>query len=300
MSLVSVIMPTYGYPQYLSQAIDSVLNQTFYDLELIVVDDNNPNTQNRIDTQNIINEQITRDRRVKYIQHPYNKNGSAARNTGLKAAKGKYIAFLDSDDIYMPERIEKCCNALESSSPKYSGVYTGCEFRQRGIHKSYFKKVESGNFLIQTLACNFMFCTGSNIFMKREVFSQLSGFDETFTRHQDYEFLVRYFQNYSLIGLNEVLVIKNNDNVNRPDVLKMIQIKRQYLSKYQSIIDSLPVNEKNYVLHSNYIAIAEQASMQGEKEISKEYYKKAKDCGRFTFSEQLRKLVIPYYAKMKK
>lgn len=73
-----------------------------------------------------------------------------------------------------------------------------------------------------------MFCTGSNIFVRRAVIDELNGFDEAFLRHQDYEFLVRLFEKYSLIALPDILVIKNNENVNMPDVVKMESVNKQY------------------------------------------------------------------------
>ena len=95
--LVSVIIPTYKRPDYLDRAIDSVLNQTYNNIEIIVVDDNNPNTEGRERTEKIM-RRYENNPHVIYIKHEYNKNGSAARNTGFKASHGVYLAFLDDDD----------------------------------------------------------------------------------------------------------------------------------------------------------------------------------------------------------
>ena len=220
MSKISVIIPTYGDPIYLDKAIKSVVNQTFKEWELIVIDDNNPETLEREKTENILKKYLFNNK-VTYIKHEKNKNGSAARNTGIKIAKGKYISFLDSDDEYALNRLEKCYNLLENKGDLlYSGVYTGCEFRRSGKTYNKFMNIKDGNFLIETLACTFMFCTGSNIFIKADTIRQLGGFDESFLRHQDYEFLVRYFEKYKLLAIPEILVIKNNDNVNAVNTQK--------------------------------------------------------------------------------
>ena len=103
MEKVSVIMPTYGKPELLGRSIRSVQNQTYPEWELIIVDDNNPETEGRKQTETLM-EQYAADKRIRYIKHEHNMNGSAARNTGIAAATGDYIAFLDSDDEYAPER----------------------------------------------------------------------------------------------------------------------------------------------------------------------------------------------------
>lgn len=182
MPTVSVIIPTYGIPLFLDKAISSVLTQTYSNIELIVVDDNNPNTKARIQTQNIISNY--KDPRLKYIQHPINKNGAAARNTGIKHSKGKFISFLDSDDEFFPTRIEKCLESLKNEDEVIAGVYSGCEFRRGGKTYDRYTNVKSGNYLVETLACTFMFCSGSNIFVRKSVIDELNGFDENFLRHQ--------------------------------------------------------------------------------------------------------------------
>jgi len=90
---VSVIIPTYNRAHLIGRAIQSVLNQTYQDFELIVVDDGSTDNTNEV-----IKEFSQKDKRILYIKHDKNKGGSAARNTGIKAARGEYIAFQDSDD----------------------------------------------------------------------------------------------------------------------------------------------------------------------------------------------------------
>ena len=288
---ISIIIPTYGPPTGLKPAIESVLTQTYKDWELIVVDDNNPDSDARKETE----QQMCsyNDHRIKYLQHPYNKNGAAARNTGLAEAKGKYIAFLDSDDEYLPQRLEKCLSVMESAPSNVAGVYTGCEFRRGGEVYHIEKTVEPGNFLVQTLACTFRFQTGSNIFVRKSVVDELGGFDESFIRHQDYEFLARIFQkNHELAAIQEVLVVKNNENVNLPNVEKMIAVKEQYLNKFKTVIDTLPQKEQQYVYHTQYSLIAEAALRTKNKKIAKEYYRKASRISPLSTKEQLRRLVF--------
>lgn len=294
MKKVSVIIPTYGKPEYLQSAISSVLNQTYKNIELIVVDDNNPDTLERKLTEEIILN--FDDSRILYIKHSKNLNGAVARNTGIKVATGSYIAFLDSDDLFLEDRIEKCVNAIENiNDKKIVGVYTGCEFRRNGKVYNRYRNVKSGNFLVDTLACKFMFCTGSNIFVKKEVLDKLCGFDENFLRHQDYEFLVRLFEKYNLLAINDILVIKNNENKNVPDVEKMIDIKTKYLNKYSSIIDNLDLRYKNYIYYSHCIQIVEAAIRSKNKEVYNLYYKKAKKYKSISLYEYIRIFLLKLF-----
>ncbi len=293
--MISVIIPTYGHPQFLKSAIDSVIAQTFQDWELIIVDDNNPDTESRRATENIIYDFVGKNDRIKYIQHEHNLNGAIARNTGFAVAKGEFIALLDSDDEYMPGRLQKCYDTLKNAPQNVAGVYTGCEFRHSGKTYNRYMDVKDGNFLVETLACTFMFCTGSNIFVRKSVVDELNGFDGAFLRHQDYEFLVRVFEKYSLMAIPEILVIKNNENFNLPNLDKQIAIKKQYLDKFKDIIERLPKNRMDYIMHSNFVGIAENAMARKCYRTANEYYRKAVKFGNLTSREWFRRVAYPLY-----
>lgn len=98
--LVSVIIPTYKRPNMLGRAIDSVLGQSYTNIEVVVVDDNSDGDKYRLETIQYM-ERYANDYRVKYIKHKTNQNGSAARNTGIQNSVGEYIAFLDDDDYFL-------------------------------------------------------------------------------------------------------------------------------------------------------------------------------------------------------
>ena len=104
--LVSVVIPTYSRNDTLSNAIDSVLGQTYQNLEIIVVDDNPADSEWRKSTEELM-AKYADDHRIRYLKNKENLGGAGARNVGIKAANGEYIAFLDDDDIYFEERIEK-------------------------------------------------------------------------------------------------------------------------------------------------------------------------------------------------
>lgn len=293
--MISVIIPTYGIPILLDKAINSVRQQSFIDWELIIVDDNDPDSVAREKTEALVTEFMKEGSCINYIKHEHNKNGAVARNTGFAIAKGKYISFLDSDDEYTSDRLQKCFDVMEQAPESVAGVYTGCEFRRSG--KTYYKytDVNDGNYLVETLACKFMFCTGSNIFVRKSVVDELHGFDGAFLRHQDYDFLVRVFEKYSLIALSDILVIKNNENINLPNIEKQVAIKKQYLKKFKYIIDTLPQKDVNYILHGNYINVAENAMAVDNYKVANEFYDKASQYGRLSCREWFRRINYPLY-----
>jgi glycosyltransferase involved in cell wall biosynthesis len=290
---VSIIIPTYGRPDNLRRAIISVINQSYKNWELIVVDDNNPDTKYRTLTENVMDKFIDSDKRIIYVKHECNKNGAAARNTGLSYATGKYISFLDDDDEYCKSRIETLYDYLEKNeNRKFGGAFTGCYFKKNGKVFRKLRKIKSGNYLLKTLSCTFQMGSGSNIFIRREVLDLLVGFDESFIRHQDYEFMVRFFERYDLLGIPEMLFIRNQTNTNVPSVEKMIRVKDLYLQKYSYIIEKLDKTFKDYILQMNYIQIAEAALKVGWFELSNNYYKNAKKHGGIPIKYKIRRFAL--------
>ena len=181
---------------------------------------------------------------------------------------------------------------MEKAGDDVAGVYTGCEFRRNGVTYNTITNVMPGNFLKETLAGTFMFCTGSNIFVRRNIIQELNGFDGTFLRHQDFEFLVRLFERYSLAAIQAVLVVKNNDNVNAPKAEKLIEIKLQYLKKYRYLIDQMSDRDKDYIYKSHWVFVAETAMRNRNLELAKEYYQKAKEHGGLSFRDKIRRIAF--------
>lgn len=289
---VSVIMPVFGRTDFLCQSLDSVFQQTFSDFELILVDDNEPDSDFRKKTTELVNQQRSLGREIIYIQHDSNRNGAAARNTGLKKALGQYISFLDSDDIYLPTRLEAAVAAMDGAGPAIGGVYTGVEFRRGGEPYDAFGDAQPGNFLIETLACRFKLGTGSNLFIRKSVADELGGFDESFWRHQDYEFMVRFFCKYDLAAISSILVVKNNENFNLPKFSRSLEIKEQYLEKYRYLINKLSEPDRFYVMNKNYIWLGEMALREGKRLESKKMYSVANRYGGTPWYDSLRRLAF--------
>lgn len=289
---VSVIIPTYGRTDFLSAAIDSVYEQSFSDFELLVVDDNDPGNRFRNETKAIVDAHKAKGQKFIYVQHDKNRNGAAARNTGFQRSSGEFISFLDSDDEYLPDRLAIATAILEDASQNVGGVYTGVEFRRNKRTYNTYRDVRSGRFLAETLACKFMLGTGSNLFIRRSVLQELQGFDESFQRHQDYEFLVRFFQKYELAACEEVLVIKNNENFNLPCFSTISAVKENFFDKYRTVIKALSSEEQDYIFRCNYVSLAELALMEGLRTESKKMYTEASFHGKLNINDHMRRYAL--------
>lgn len=254
MKTVSVIIPTYKNRGGLTDSINSVLLQNCPNLvEVIVIDDNDPDSEFRRSTETIM-KQYASAPIVKYICHEKNKNGAAARNTGIKASKGNYIAFLDDDDLFLPNKLSKQVEYLENHKEK-DAVYC---FARRG------KKVVStiayeGNGIRDILLLQSNYFTPSLMF-RREALEAIEGFDESFYRHQDYDLMLRFFDSGFTIGcVTEVLVeIGLNQGENIPNGEKLNQLKFDFFKKFNRYIErehDLTPGFKNKVYAKHYAGV---------------------------------------------
>lgn len=116
--LVSIIMPSYNTAPYIAKSIQSVINQTYQNWELIIVDDCSTD-----DTDAVVSG--ISDTRIRYLKNEKNSGAAVSRNYALREAKGRWIAFLDSDDLWMPEKLEKQINFMEKNG--YAFSYTNYE-----------------------------------------------------------------------------------------------------------------------------------------------------------------------------
>lgn len=250
--LVSVIIPSFGGNPSLNGAVDSVLQQEYENIEIVVIDDNEPGSQGRIATESLM-EKYRTETRVIYLKHEKNKNGAAARNTGVKAAKGEYIAFLDDDDRFLQQKIERQVAYLEQHT-EHGAVYC---WRYQG--ENMVSSDLEGNLSREILELSFTPCTDS-IMMRISCYRELNGFDESFRRHQDFEFLLRFFRKYTIGVVKEPLVeIIGNSINNQPEGKKAVALKEQFLSTFQNTIEELDRESKGFkkrVWAAHYGALA--------------------------------------------
>ena len=202
-SLISCIIPTYNRGKKISTAINSILNQTFSDIEILVIDD-----QSVDNTKEVVEKLAKKDSRIKYHINP-NKGANNARNFGITHAIGKYIAFLDDDDVWIPTKLKKQLDKLSSLPSEYGIIYsTFARNKTNGKtarrHPSRFSAIKEGDILNYLLKRNFI--TTSTLLIKKEVFEKSGLFDPTYKSFQDWELLTRIAKHYHFSFYNEILV----------------------------------------------------------------------------------------------
>ncbi|MBD8013366.1 glycosyltransferase family 2 protein [Planococcus wigleyi] len=263
--LVSVIIPTYNRPITLKRTIESVLKQTYKNIEIIVVDDNDPNWKSRLETQDIMFK-FQEHQNISYVQHTSNKNGSAARNTGFKCSKGEYIMFLDDDDEFLPEKVYAQLTHMEKLDSSWGVSYTNYIRKRNNNIVVYGAEYREGNMLKDELMRNFFIHAGSNLMIRRSVVQDVNGFDESFSRNQDIEFLSRILMKYKIAHVNVIgLVVHVHDNSAVKEQFE--DITKKYIDKFLPFINKLtPADKKDFYtminlqLFRNYITTAGKRS----------------------------------------
>lgn len=281
--LVSVIIPTYKRSESLCRAIDSILNQTYSNIEIIVVDDNGKGSIFQLETEKEL-ERYINSGDIIYITHETNKNGAAARNTGFNISKGEYINFLDDDDIFLPNKLELQVNKLSKDNHKYGATYCNTRIiRKRKISKKPLivetNYSEEGNLLMSYLCQEITFNTSSILF-RRNTITELGGFDESFYRHQDYELMTRFFQRYeiSCSGYDPLIVYDLEvDRMNMPNVERAIQIEEKFISTFKDLF--LSISGGNKICKHLYINCLCQALQSRQYSYMPLIYKKIRRYG---------------------
>ena len=237
MKKVSIIIPTYKRPDALPRAITSALNQTYGRIEVIVVDDNPPDSSYRADTEKNMQSFLANEK-VRYIQHDKNRNGSAARNTGFRASSGDYICFLDDDDEYLPGKIAAQVEKLDSLGDEWGCCYCNYVIKKNG--KIRFRSVErkEGNIYFEELCRNFFHGGGTGPMIRRSVYEAVGGFDESFHRNQDIEFMLKISKKYQVAHVSIIGYIGYEDEY-RESVVSYEQVLQHYEETFQSEIDDL-------------------------------------------------------------
>lgn len=247
--LVSIVLPTYKGCDVLERAVNSVLTQTYSLIELIVVDDNSPESEERKATEVIMSKYETNDK-VKYIRHEKNKNGAAARNTGIKNSYGEYIAFLDDDDWFLPKKIEEQVKYLELHK-EFDACYCLAQRDRKPIKTvPYVGDVSKELLLLKSRMFTPSLC------FRKVALTTINGFDESFRRHQDYELLLRFFQAGLKMGCVEKVLLELGTGAanNNPDGDKYLHMKNNFLKSFESSFDLIDKSEpgfkkKTYALH---------------------------------------------------
>jgi len=234
MSLVSVVIPTRNRIDLLIRAIKSVINQTYNDWEIIVIDDASNDS-----TKSVMSGM--KSYRIKCIHLKEKSGGAVARNIGIKNSSGDLISFLDDDDEWMPEKLQKQIDCL--GNDKQLGIcYTGRKTIRKGnlifgIGKNYsFSYPPKNNQFKAIMTDNFVGIT-SSVMIPRSILKDIHGFDELLPCLQDYDLFIRIIKKWNAAGINEPLVLYHLDgNIKHVSLTRQeIEFASRYiLRKYEN------------------------------------------------------------------
>ena len=226
MPTVSVVIPTYNRSQYILECIESVFDQSYRDFEILVIDDGS------IDDTKIKLGPLIKKNQIRYFNNIHN-NASTARNLGIKNSIGELIAFLDSDDLFYPDKLERQVHYFQQN-PDAKIVHANFEKFDDlgnflGVRNTIFF---SGNIYPQILEHWDMLMATSSVMVRADVFSEAGLFDENLKYGEDLDMWARISKQYSFHHIPESLVkVRVHDDNQSKNKVKLAEMHLPYLQK---------------------------------------------------------------------
>jgi glycosyltransferase involved in cell wall biosynthesis len=270
----SVILPTYNRVKFIKNAINSVLNQTFIDFELIIIDDGS--TDNTLEIVTNIN-----DSRIKY-HYQENSERSAARNKGIDNASGTWICFLDSDDEYQTNHLSELAKFIEDTTPSPGLIATGITTQQEVAGKRReFLNLNNG--ILQEIGSKFLI--PSQVCVHRSILENVR-FDVRYRLWEDTHLWLRIAAQYPVYQMEEYTVIQHvHEQGTVVQGMKKIRLKEvgQYIAAVQDLRDNhvalfkgkLPENYFNHYIDSKYRMYLYQARQNRQFQVAHQIWFKA-------------------------
>lgn len=256
--LVSVIIPSYNHERYVEQAIMSVIDQTYKNLELIIIDDGSKDKSpyliktliSKFDSSNIIFE----------IQE--NKGLSKTLNKGIRMANGEFIAFLASDDMYLPNLIEECVNVLSNEKPNVCAVYTDgfiIDGNGRKIckHSEKFKIPLSKNVYKELLLRNWIGAVG--VLYRKSSLIKCGLFDEDI-EIEDYDLFLRLTKIFQIKYIPKLLFLYRRHGLNYSKDEKRVADQTKLLAKKHKDLNSY-LNYRSALKNKNFIELSHECNL---------------------------------------
>ncbi|WP_084568963.1 glycosyltransferase family 2 protein [Halostagnicola larsenii] len=230
---VSVIIPSYNRFRRTQRSVDSVAQQSYPNIELIVVDDGSDRELEEV--LSIPDDVFTQ---YYIIRHEANRGANAARNTGVRSASGKYISFLDSDDEFHDGYLETVVNTFESTSPDCAGVYTSYVMVYDQGDDSISEVIE-GKTVIDDIIVRNKIGSFSSVTIRRDILIRLGLLDESLPSKQDYDIYLRILkEGYFLYGVSDPLVNHHiHENRISSDISAKKAGKSKLYEKHSDILD---------------------------------------------------------------
>ena len=256
---VSVVLPTYRRPEMLERALRAVFEQTLQDWELIVVDDNGAGSEAQVRTADVIQAHAG-ERRLAYVVHEENRGGGAARNTGIARARGAYVAFLDDDDAWDPDKLAMQAACLDEADERVALVYC----RSRVVDESTGAvtpwRTDGASHTLRDLLRKNTIGSTSLVMGRRDALLDVGAFDERLPAKQDVDLYVRIAQRYEIAFVDRTLhtVYRHDGSSIGKDLGGKIRAHELFFEKYRAQIESLPE-----VHHYRLVAIAKLYAASG-------------------------------------
>lgn len=253
--LVSIVIPTYKRFDTLERAIKSVANQTYDKIEILVVDDNEPGDEYSQAVRELING--LKIGNLVLVTQPKHINGAAARNAGIRSARGEYISFLDDDDIIFPQKIEKQMAQLKALDKSYGGV--SClkiYFEGDKLTKvsEFWNCTSMQSFEVMSKQLNIQ--TGT-VLLRRECLDETGYFDENLRRHQEVQLMSYFTDKYKVLLVKEVLTaIDGSDLSNRPDYNKLKVFKSDFFNSVRPLMSKYSKAENDFIIKNHMTELA--------------------------------------------
>lgn len=232
---VSVVIPAYNAASYIEETLDSVLAQTYRDFETIVIDDGSTDNTGEVISQY--------GDAVRYIRKE-NGGSASARNRGIREARGRYIAFLDADDLWIPEKLERLHELFEKD-PALAWAYSDALFVEAETDKALYRASQirarpQGDVLQPLMLGNFM--PPSMIVVKRNVLEEVGGFDESELRRisEDWELCMRIAARYPIRYLDEPLVHIRKHSENKTGTMNLEHALQSRLTTIKEAVARSP------------------------------------------------------------
>lgn len=253
--LVSVVIPTYKRSDTLERAIKSVHNQTYKDIEILVVDDNVPGDVYSQSIKQLI-DRLAYDN-VTLVTQPKHINGAAARNAGIRKSNGEYISFLDDDDLIFPNKIEKQVSALKEMDESVGGV-SSLKIFFKGNELTHISDTwecrDDQSFRVMSKQQNIQTCT---VLLRRKCLDETGYFDERLRRHQEVQLMSFFTAKYRIVLLDEVLtIIDGSDISNRPDYERFKGFKTAFFESIKPLMDKYSDDKKDFIYKNHTTELA--------------------------------------------
>lgn len=280
--MISVIIPTYNRAGILPRAVNSVLKQSYGNLELIIVDDASGD-----DTDNVVS--CFNDKRIRYIRHEKNKGGSAARNTGITVSGGDFIGFLDDDDEWMPDKLEKQMAKFMIVKKEVGLIYCGTRILEGNRVLVTYYPVEKGDLRTRLLLGTTIGGTDPAL-VKKECFDEVGLFDENLKSCQDWDMWKRISEKYEFDFVPEILVnLHSHKHRISTDLASMIPGRTAMIRKHEEELRKYP---DIYVVHLK--RLGKLHALNGTWKESLSWFRKAVAVNRFELFNIFMWIVLEY------